>query len=337
MRLESVLAVTGGRLLNSPSISGFDTVALSPRKVTRGSLFVAKRREEIVQALQQGAYGIITDLDLVPQDEEVAWIRTDNLAEAMVRLLRLWLVENPRNIRYVPAADLEFVEQIGSQRSLVIIAGSEEQMSETLFLSHAEQILLCGARPFIERIGASVEPIEPAPVACTVTSSKIFETSLVLDGTYHPHLFVIPCMVPHLLHAVGILKTLSLPYFLQHLHHTPSLKPVFVDACGREVAYGSSEHVLVFAENSLLCACKELFENATWIRRRIFFPKQIKFNCDIKMTMYPYESLERLLMTIREEFAKPAYTIITGTKRERVMEHLPQDDAIFSNMNKGLF
>ncbi|WP_456381803.1 hypothetical protein [Hydrogenimonas sp.] len=337
MRLESVLSVTGGTLLNSPSISAFETVALDPGKVKRGSLFVAKESAQIPAAVEQGAYGIVTDFDVVPTDEEIAWIRLPSLPSALVRLLRLWLVENPRKIFYLSPSIMEFLKRISYDRHIVVLQGNEEEMSETVLSSDPAHTLLCDDVKFLERIGHPLEKVDPAPVEATIVSSKLFETSMIVDGRYFHQLPLVPCLSSRLLHAIGILKTLAASHSFQHLEYTPSFDPLFVDAHGREVPFGTSEHVLILSNLPTLRECRETLEAAAWIERKIFFPRQIKFTCDIKLPIYRYDSLKHLLSIVHEDLGKPAYTIVVGADRESLRREMERSAKRSNPTDKGLF
>lgn len=322
MRLETVLAVTGGRLLNTPCISGFESVATRLKKVHRGTLFVARNEEDIDAAVRQGAYGIITDLDIAATDREIAWIRVGSLADALPRLLRLWLVENPRKIRYVPPSIFDFIRQTCYDHGIVTLTRDDDRRSDQLFGSTPLQTIFCDDAEFIEHIGYPLETAESDPLECSVVSESVFETSLVLDGHYHRRLHLAPCMLPAFLNAVGILKHLSADYTLQHLSHTPAFEPVFIDGHGEKLPFGAGEHVLIFADNPENCRCFKMVEGVRWIQRKIFVPTQIKFECDIKSPIYQYDSLKSLLPIIQKDFSRPAYTVFAGLRQEIFFEEM---------------
>ncbi|WP_300363370.1 hypothetical protein [Hydrogenimonas sp.] len=325
MRLETVLAVTGGRLLNTPFISGFETVATKLKKVHRGSLFFAKEREDAEEAVKLGAYGIITDLSIPATDQEIAWIHVDSLAETLPKLLRLWLVENPRKIRYVPASTLEFIRELNYDHGVLPLENDDGKRSEQLFDSSPLQTILCDDIPFIEHIGYLLETADSDPVEYSVVSESIFETSIILEGHYHRRLPLASCMLSSFMNAVGVLKHLSAGFTLQHLRHTPSFQPVFVNRHGEKIPFGASEHVLIFADNFDNCRCFRVLDDVRWIERKVFIPTQIKFECDIKTPIYQYDSLKSLLSIIRKDFSKPAYTIIAGLKEEIFFEKIQRE------------
>ena len=59
MRLENLLALTHGSLLNEPFVKLFSSVVLDAKAVRRGDLFMAFDETAIEEAIFNGAYGIV--------------------------------------------------------------------------------------------------------------------------------------------------------------------------------------------------------------------------------------------------------------------------------------
>ncbi len=334
MRLENVVAVTGGRLLNTPSISRFETVALLPSKAARGSLFVALDPAGIEEALKNGAYGIITDKQITPTDDEVAWIEVDNLSDTLVKLLRLWLVVNNRKFIYTPQAVMEFMRMIANGHGAVLLPKDPMEASEKILASTAGQTIFCDDKGFLDKIGAAIAPAEPEPVDFTPISGKIFESSFILEGSYHQNAPLACCMGPLFAEAVGLLKAAGAGYTLSHLEHTPSFKPVFVDSGMRAVEWGSSEQVLIFADISLPNSCYEQLNLIKWTRSKLFVPTQIKFECDIKIAMERYDTASELIDRLGPPL-RPGFYMIVGVGSDLFFDTNAVTNGNFET--KGLF
>ena len=311
MRLENVVAVTGGRLLNTPSISRFDRVALLPSKAVRGSLFVALDPAGIEEALQNGAYGIITDRDITPTDDEVAWIEVENLPDTLMKLLRLWLVINRREFIYVPSAVMEFMQMLLNGHGAVLLPKDPMEASEKILASTDSQTIFCDDKGFLDKIGAAIAPAKPEAVDFTLISGKIFESSFILEGSYHQSAPLARCMCPVFREAVGLLKAAGAGYTLSHLNYTPSFEPVFVNTGIRRVEWGCSEQVIIFADTSLQKSCYEQLNLIKWTRCKLFVPTQIKFECDIKISMERYDTASELIERLGLPL-KPGIYMIAG-------------------------
>jgi len=90
--LESVVDITGGELLNTPSVTRFSSIAFRLDEVSYRSLFVCEDKNEIEAAIKRGAYGILgVALEVV--DAEIAFIDSPLLNEAKIKLLRYFFIK----------------------------------------------------------------------------------------------------------------------------------------------------------------------------------------------------------------------------------------------------
>ena len=338
MRLENVLAVTGGRLLNAPSISRFDTVALTLKKVTRGTLFVAQFSEEIAPAIARGAYGIITDKPVIPEDEEIAWIRVKKISDTLPKLLRLWLMVNSRTIFFVPKEVMEFLYQISFDPAVLLLEGESARMSAQIFAAGENQTILCHDKLFLEHIGIAPLHIEPEPVEAEIVSQTLFETSFILKEKYYEQLPLASCMMACFLEAVGILQSLDVPFTLSHLEYTPSFEPVFVDAKGIRRDFGESDQVLLFTDNRIGCRCFSHFNTIRWTKCSLFIPTRIKFQYDMRLPKQRYGTVEELIRLIQKELGHPGYAILVDMQSEPFFDTMEKLGLIgHHTMTKGLF
>jgi len=85
MRLENILALTHGKLLNEPFVNIFDNIVFDAKSIKRGDLFIAFDEKTIEIALLNGAYGVIFDKPTQINDMEIAWIQVQNIEDALKR------------------------------------------------------------------------------------------------------------------------------------------------------------------------------------------------------------------------------------------------------------
>ncbi|WP_456450393.1 hypothetical protein [Hydrogenimonas sp.] len=337
MRLESLLAATGGRLLNDPSVTRFESIALSPKKVERGTLFVAKNEADIPEALQRGAYAILAEsLDETP-DPEVAWIEVGALADALPRLLRLWLMEHPRTVHLVERETLAYMAQMAQGHGLLFLRGNPESMSEAILASRPDQTLLCADALFLDRLGVDYETPEAPAIGYEIVSKTLFETSALLEGVWHERLPVPPCTFGAFAQAYGLLKNMEVPFGLAHLHPIPAFDPVFLDAYRRPAPFGATQRAVVLADRIDTCTCLEAFDTATWLPRRIFLPSRIKLECVIKSPIEIYETNESLFARLFADARKSGFDLVAGMHREAFLDLLARHAVSTPRTDKGLF
>ena len=339
MLLENLLAVTGGKLLNNPSISRFDSIEFSANKVTRGALFIAESPEEIEKALINGAYGIITDDKYITTtDEEVAWIYVKDIKETLVKLLRLWLLESPRNIFYISTQVLEFLETIQSNPSIILLNGDDEHKSKQILSSSQNQTIFCDDKIFLKHIGIDITELEIEQVDYEVIDPRVFETSLIIDGTYYNRLPLIPTMVPFLIEAIGILKYFQYNFSMNNLEFTPSLEPIFVNTSCQRLGFGESDKVLIFVSSDLKYEHLKIFENVKWIESKLLLPIKIKFYCDIKVPCFTWKSKKELFEIITKQIKKRSYTLIFAQNSKTFFKEIENFNLNSKPiLNQGLF
>jgi len=339
MFLENMLAVTGGKLLNNPSISRFDSIELNASKVTRGVLFIAESQDDIDKALSRGAYGIVTDDKYITiTDEEVAWIYVKDIKKSLVKLLRLWLLKLPRNIFYTSTQVLEFLKIVQSNSSIILLSGDDEHKSKQILSSSQSQTIFCDDRLFLEHIGSDAVVPKIDKVDYEIVDSRVFETSIIIDGVYYNRIPLIISMVPFLIEAIGALKYLNQNFSLNNIEFTPSLEPVFVNSSCDRVEFGESDKVLIFTSSNLECKHLKIFENIKWIEFKLLSPSQIKFYCDIKVPFIKWNSKKELYEIVTKQIKKRSYTLIFSQNSETFFEEI--ENYNLKNkpiLNQGLF
>jgi len=90
--LTNLVAIINGRLLNSPFVTKFSNIAFSLEELSFQGVFFSDSTDEIAQALKKGAYGIVSSVKIV-DEYEGAYIFTDSLEDAKIRILRYILLE----------------------------------------------------------------------------------------------------------------------------------------------------------------------------------------------------------------------------------------------------
>jgi len=338
MRLESVLAATGGRLLGEPCVTRFDEPTLSLKKVERGTLYLAKDPETIPEALKRGAYGILAEKIPAILDDEIAWIEVDSLADALPRLLRLWLMEHPRRFYRVDPTLLSYLSILSYDHGVVTLEGSFERMSETVLSSHPDQRLFCANTLFLDRMGVSYETPDPHPKEATILGSTLFETTAVLEGRFYERLPVPPCTFDPFARALALLDEIGAHYTLNHLRPVPAFDPLFLTQEGGEAPFGATQRVAVLADPLPECGCVEAFGRAAWLPNRIFLPTPIKLDCAIKTAIETYETPSGLAERVRSFLHDKGFALVVGMRRPEFLEALQRFGTVSkAPITKGLF
>ena len=335
MRLETLLAVTGGRLLNAPAISRFESVALRPEKVERGTLYITRDPDTIPAALQRGAYGILCSRMCQPTDDESAWIVVPDYQKALVGILRAWLAEHPRRFIHLPYIPFQLAKELARHAPLRWLDGDLTQISETILRSGPDEKLIAWDETLLERLGTDVHTPSYRPYEGTVVKSSLFEISAIINGEYHEKINLSPCLFADFLEALGFLDIFGPVTLPKSLRPIPSFDPIFVSRCGKIVSEGASDRVVILVDRQTPCRCFMLLQRIGWSCVNALFPKDFKTSCDIKAPVVFYEYDEEAIEKLLELLEKPGFYPLAGIQRAKLEAYLARRR--HEPIQKGLF
>lgn len=270
MRLAALLDLTGGRLVNQPSVAFFERIVLDPEKVRRGDLFLLRNGpEEAHEAVKNGAYGVLSDLpDLEPSDPEAAWIRVPDLEEALVRLLRYTLLErkNPlfrcsRTDGLVAASLLRWEVTVLSSRSLF-------DQAARYFLEEESLPVLCADPALWESVAPEASPL-PEGKTLSLLSHTLFTMKLLVRDESREVAWP-PLFLPSLERVVGFAQERGLAWRIPARNATGRFRPLFVNGKLEEVPFGKGDRVVLLDpladEEERREAVEYLERNGSWGR-----------------------------------------------------------------------
>ena len=99
MRIDTIIELLDGELRNRGFISEIIGFADKLNQVTREFLFISNDENEIKEAIQNGAYAILSSENVKIIDNEIAWIRVENIEESLLKLLKLGIMPPPIMMR----------------------------------------------------------------------------------------------------------------------------------------------------------------------------------------------------------------------------------------------
>jgi len=123
MTLKNLLDLTNGTLLNTPTIKKADEICLFLDKVKRGSIFFAFETD-FKRAVKSGAYIIVSQIKPTIIDEEIAWIKVENLFEALLRVVRFRLLKQNITFYLVNEVEFEISKTIFKNNSIAYFSNS---------------------------------------------------------------------------------------------------------------------------------------------------------------------------------------------------------------------
>ncbi len=319
MRLENIVALTNAKLLTSPEVSAFGEFCFDASKIKRGDIFVALEPQDIDTALQNGAYAVIFDRPVQISDTETAWIKVENLEDALLRLLRFRLVEKEVTAYACDDIILELARGIDTDGRVVVVYEDIAQLIKKLWhIEHGATMLFCPAKtnPDLFVNVKELPSIENEKIE--IIEKTLFECSFIFDDHYYERILLSPFFLPFLQRLLNFYKHKNIGYRLRRFDHLTHFEIVFTNKNFEPKEFGSSERVLIFEKDMTLIAreIEFLSSHAPWARTIYLLPHSYEVeSCDNCFYYSDTASLFELLHNTSFHFA-----LIGGVEREILNE-----------------
>lgn len=300
MRLENVLALTHGSLLSQPDISLFNDIVIEAKRVKRGSLFIALNPYDITQAIENGAYGVIFDRAMHAHDDETAWIKVDDIYEALKRLMRFLLIDKELSAFTCKPIVLHIAKQLITPNSFIILEGTLSENFTKLLDAPQKSTLL-----FVDTDIQSNLFIEASALPKTLThrieirEQTLFETAFIYKDVFYERQLISAFFIPYLEMILELLSVQNIDFKIRPFINLPHFQAKFVNKSLHVKDFGSSNQVVIFESDETLIQEEREFINrhASWANTIYLLPRESAITFD---TALYYTDEEELLEILRK-------------------------------------
>lgn len=293
MRLENIIALTHGKLVNDPFVKTFENIIFDANRIKRGDLFIAFDEDTIETAVFNGAYGVIFDKPTQMSDNEIAWIKVEDLDNALKRLLRFRLIEKEVVVYECNEIILKLALQVITEPSFMVPSGDIKSIYKTLW--HAESnstILFCpdllDRDIFTQSRTLPKTAIEPV----NIIEQTLFETSFIYDNNFYERQQISPFFMPYLEELLHLLKSLKINFRLRKFTPIEHFQAVFTNKNFEVKEFGTSDKVLIFESNSSLINSEIAFlqKQANWAKAIYIIPHSSDYEENTNIFTYTNEN-----------------------------------------------
>jgi len=305
MRLENVIALTHGELVNSPFVHTFTNIVFDVKNVKRGDLFIAYDEHSIEDAIFNGAYGIIFDKPTQISDSEIAWIKVKNLDDALSRLLRFRLIDKDITVYECDSITLELAIQLMTDNSFVPLVGGIRQVFPVLNTLEDGAIVLFSPTETTVDIFTKLNFLPtPQEKSIKIVEKTLFETSFIYENVYYERQLLTPLFIPYLEKLLYLLVTCKINFRLKKFTPLTHFEAVFVNKRFERKEFGTTEKVVIFEHSPSLIMQEIVFlqEYASWGTLLLILPESLHENyaqCD--GNFYFYKSQEEIQTFLRQQ------------------------------------
>lgn len=316
MKIDNFVRIIDGKLATTPPIDAFASICLEVSRVSHGDLFIdtTASRELIHQALEKGAYAIVTPLSFNHEDDECAWIEVTSIEQMLLKLLRYTITQKSLSIMLLSPVQEALLEMIQTPRTLKRLKGELLTITKILIGAKEEECFYLSDSVLAQKIAPAAIHVKTAlHVKPTIVAKGLFLSSFWYQERYFfdqkiPSLFVeeLLCLLDYC-DAHGIIYTLESLNFCEHFY------PQFVTYTLCKKEFGSSSKVLIFEPlpallPSLLSYLQTRVESSHII---LALPKKYHQNISFEGEILLFETLEELSILAQRSFA---YALILGEK-----------------------
>ncbi|MDO8454414.1 MAG: hypothetical protein Q7S59_07590 [Sulfurimonas sp.] len=279
MRLENILALTYGKLINEPFVNSFENIVIEANKIKRGDLFIAYEENMIQTAILNGAYGIIFDKPTQMSDNEIAWIKVEDVEDALKRLLRYRLIEKEVVVYECNEIILKLALQVITEPNFMALGGDIKSISKTLWQVEPKSVLLFCPALLSEDIFTNIQTLPKMEIeAITVMEQTLFETSFIYDNIFYERQLISPFFMPYLEELLYLFKNLKINFRLKKFTPIEHFEAVFTNKKFEIKEFGTSDKVLIFEPNFSLIKEEMIFlqKQANWAKVIFIIPQTIE-------------------------------------------------------------
>ena len=302
MRLENILALTHATLLNEPCVNSFEFIVFDAQKVKRGDLFIAFDTHAIYEAVHNGAYGIVFDKPTQVSDVEIAWIKVDNIENALKRLLRFKMIEKEVVAYECNEIILKLALQIITPSNCLVLNGDVKTIFNSLWdVEDRATILFCPAL-LDKNIFATVKTFPKTAIEpIKIMEQTLFETSFIYDNKFYERRLISPFFIPFLEELLHLYKNLKIDFRLKKFIPIDHFEAVFTNKNFEIKEFGTSDKVLIFERDSDLISQEIDFlqKNAGWAKIIFVLPFQHAMKYENQNNVLTYKNEKEIVGVLK--------------------------------------
>lgn len=296
MKIDNCIRIIDGVLQTSPSIDAFERIVFESHRVLRGDCFidVSNTSHATQEAIEKGAYAIISMRPFEGQDEEIAWIHVACVEQTLIKLLRYTITQKSLRCFIASCVQISFLEYIQSPKSIKTLKGSLQEYAVEVFKAKEnDSFCLCD-----EKLALLIAP-SAQKITLPLHVNPVFSKGLFISSfqykTHYWHEQKIPALfVNAFVSVLAFCDEHSIAWHCDTIPLSEHFYPQFTTQSLRKKEFGTSDKVLIFESNHTL-----LEEEISYLQSQkdttsliVCLPKgyDVAFTCKSKILFYTQAS-----------------------------------------------
>jgi ferrochelatase len=274
MKIESLLRITGGVLLNTPSVNTISDIKISPAKILSKDLFIDinNSEDEISEAIKNGAYCIVTASIPNITDEEIAWICVESLHMALIKLSRFFATDKNFNFVLLSSLQYQLSKYLHLETKVQTLSQTPSDALLQIINAPSETIFFVIDNAFITKIDPTLTPSKNSLEPDSIFEKSIFYSSFIFSQKFFTEIRLPSIFIPHLCSLLHYLDTSEIEYTLENFNNFEHFYPQFIDNSLHAKDFGTTRKALIFESD-----CELFQEEINFLERKIDFNDLIVF------------------------------------------------------------
>jgi len=253
-KIDSIVRISGGVLLNTPSVDAIEDIKISSSKINRGDLFidVNSSKEEIEIAVQNGAYCIITELIPEISDEEIAWISVENLEKSLIKLTRFYAIT--KKYRFISLSSVQYalLKSLHLEERVKLLSNYTPEALMQILKSEEKTLFFIIKNSFLESIDPTIKKADEKIEPDKIFENGLFNSSFIYKDKFVKDIRLSSFFVPYLCSLIKQLDDLEIKYTIDNFKQFEHFYPQFVTSKLEKSDFGSTRKVIIFEKDATL-------------------------------------------------------------------------------------
>jgi ferrochelatase len=255
LKISSIVDIVGGVLQNKPAISFITQSHTNISKVKNGDLFFSSNATHILQAVQQGAFAIVynCEIDKNMIDKEIAWIKVDNLDEAIIKFLRFDLSHKDIVSYHCDLISYEILSLLKNRYFKILFLNTDLKYNFELLQDFEDiDIVISTNKEFLHKIYPLTKQIVIKDYKIdNLIVHSLFQTTFSYKSKYFYRLKLSKIYINHFLTIINMfdIDTLDINYKFNRFKY---MQPIFINKHNKIIDYGSSNRFIIANTNSTI-------------------------------------------------------------------------------------
>ncbi|MCR8698903.1 hypothetical protein CUREO4125_00665 [Campylobacter ureolyticus] len=289
MRIENLVRLINAKLVAKPQISSVDNFAINLKDVSLGSAFLSSDEKEINEAIENGAYAVIFDKKCEVENNEIAYIKVDNLDKAKLRIAQFFAVSNSVKNLFLRPVEKEILKNSTLSRNAKFLSKNLDEVFINFINSKKGDVFLYDDLEFLKEISPVYETLNLKNDAKILIDGSLF----FLNFEYKDRIFNLNLPQIFLPEAYSILNFMdknNVFIKFKDLRNIGHFESIFVDKFYNIKALGESYRAFIVESDTELFLREVKFLKDKFGKEIISMSsKKLNLKSDIE-----YDSLEEI-------------------------------------------